>query len=86
MRSTVRELLDRHESISLEVSQVSVTPSGYHVVGMGTATYRQKPVDGPGSLLVERWSDVRPKIDGPRVYILDHATRLSGEEGAARSA
>ena len=86
VRSAVKELLDNHESISLEVNDVTVTQSGNHVVGVGTATYHLKPVDGPGKLLVERWSDVRRKVDGRWVYVLDHTTHLPGEEEEPRSA
>lgn len=87
VRTAVKALFDQHESVHLEVNEVTVFPAGDTVVGVGTATYDLKPLDGgPRQLLVERWSDVRRKVDGRWVYVLDHTTHLSGKEGATRSA
>jgi hypothetical protein len=33
-------------------------------------------VNGERQLMVERWFDLRRKIDGRWVYVLDHATML----------
>jgi len=74
VRDAMRELFDRNESITLEVNEITYHSSGDGVIGVGTATYDLKPSGGPRRLVVERWSDLRRKIDGRWVYVLDHAT------------
>lgn len=75
-RAAFKELFDQNESIDLEVNEVTHVPTGDGVIGIGTATYGLKPPDGPRQLVVERWSDLRRKIDGRWVYVLDHTTHL----------
>ena len=74
VRSAIKEMFDQNESVRLEVNEVTYLPSGDGVIGVGTATCEQKPAGGPRKLMVERWSDLRRKIDGRWVYVLDHAS------------
>jgi len=79
VRAMFKQMLDQHESITLTVDDLSYVRSGEGVIGVGTATFDLKPPGGPGTLLVERWSDLRRKVDGRWVYVLDHATILPQE-------
>ena len=74
VRSQLKEMFDQNRSIRLEINEVSYLPSGDGVIGVGTATVDLQPTAGPRTLLVERWSDLRRKIDGRWVYVLDHTT------------
>jgi uncharacterized protein (TIGR02246 family) len=74
VRAAIKELFNQNESVKLEVNEVTHLPSGDGVIGVGTATYELKPAGGPRKLMVERWSDLRRKIDGRWVYVLDHTT------------
>ena len=74
VRAALKEMFDQNESIRLKVDEVTHLPSGDGVIGVGTATYDLKPANGPRQLMVERWSDLRRKIDGRWVYVLDHTT------------
>jgi len=69
-----------NESIKITVNDVHHVASGDGVIGVGTATYEFTPVSGPRRLMVERWSDLRRKIDGSWVMVLDHATSIEHKE------
>ena len=73
-RAAIKEVFDQNETVRLEVNEITHVPSGDGVIGIGTATYELKPAGGPRKLMVERWSDLRRKIDGRLVYVLDHTT------------
>ncbi len=73
-RAAIKEVFDQNETVRLEVNEITHVPSGDGVIGIGTATYELKPAGGPRKLMVERWSDLRRKIDGRWVYVLDHTT------------
>lgn len=75
-RTAIKAMFDQNTAIKVEVTEITHLPSGDGVVGVGTATYAFKPVEGPRRLVVERWSDLRRKIDGKWVYVLDHTTHL----------
>ena len=77
-RAALKELFDQNESIMVEVNEITHLPSGDGVIGVGTATFDLKPVGGSHQLMVERWSDLRRKIDGRWVFVLDHTTILPG--------
>jgi ketosteroid isomerase-like protein len=74
----VRDHLERrfalNESVTLQIDEITYLPSGDGVIGVGTATFDIQPAGGPRRLVVERWSDLRRKIDGRWVYVLDHTT------------
>lgn len=74
VRSGLKQLFDQNESVGLEVNEITYLRSGDGIIGVGTATFDLKPVNGQRQLLVERWSDLRRKIDGRWVYVLDHTT------------
>ncbi len=76
VRNGIKELFDQNESIRVEVNEVTYVQSGDGVIGVGTATMDMKPSSGPRQLMVERWSDLRRKIDGRWVYVLDHTTMV----------
>jgi uncharacterized protein (TIGR02246 family) len=75
-RASIKEMFDQNESIKVETNEITYIPSGDGIIGVGTATFEYKPVDGPARLTVERWSDLRKKIDGQWVMVLDHTTIL----------
>ncbi len=74
VRKGIRELFAQNESLRVEISEITYLRSGDGVIGVGTATFNLKPVNGKPEIMVERWSDLRRKIDGRWVYVLDHAT------------
>ena len=75
-RAAFKEVFDQNETVRLEVNEITHVPSGDAIIGIGTATYELKPAGGPPRLMVERWSDLRRKIDGRWVYVLDHTTEM----------
>ncbi len=81
VRTSMKQMFDRYDSIRLEVNEVSYLPSGDGVIGVGTATFDLQPADGPRQTMVERWSDLRRKIDGRWVYVLDHTSEKPPERG-----
>jgi ketosteroid isomerase-like protein len=76
VRSGIKQLFDQNESLRVEVSEITYLRSGDGIIGVGTATFDLKPVNGKPQLMVERWSDLRRKINGRWVYVLDHATMV----------
>jgi uncharacterized protein (TIGR02246 family) len=76
MRAGVQAMFDHNESVKLEVNEISLVPSGDAIIGVGTATHDHRPRSGARKLVVERWSDLRRKIDGRWVYVLNHTTHL----------
>jgi len=74
VRASIKEMFEQNETITLKVDEITHVPSGDGVLGIGTATYELKPAGGPRRLMVERWSDLRRKIDGRWVYVHDHTT------------
>lgn len=76
VRSSIIEMFDQSESIRVNVDEVSHIISGDGIIGVGTATFNMKPAGGSRRLMVERWSDLRRKIDGRWVYVHDHTTIL----------
>lgn len=76
VRVSITEMFDQNESIRVRVDEVTHILSGDGVIGVGTATFEMKPVDGSHRLMIERWSDLRRKIDGRWVFVHDHTTVL----------
>ncbi len=74
VRNNIKRLFDQNQSVRLEVDEITHLLSGDGVVAVGTATFDLKPWNGSSQKIVERWSDLRRKIDGRWVYVLDHAT------------
>jgi uncharacterized protein (TIGR02246 family) len=76
VRAGIEEIFHRAESIRMQVRDITYLQSGDGVVGVGTATMDLQSPGGSRKLTVERWSDLRRKIDGRWVYVLDHITNL----------
>ncbi len=76
VRNGFKQLFAQNESVALEVNEVTYLRSGDGIIGVGTATFQLKPVNSQRKLMVERWSDLRRKIDGRWVYVLDHTTMV----------
>jgi len=76
VRNGIKELFAQNESLRMVVNEITYLRSGDGIIGVGTATIDLKPMNGQRQLMVERWSDLRRKIDGRWVYVLDHATML----------
>ena len=58
------------------IDEVRHIPVGDSVFAVGTATYTIQGKDGSVNKLTERWTDVRGKIGGRWIYVLDHAHAL----------
>jgi len=74
VREGIRKVFEQNESLRLEVNEITYIRSGDGIIGVGTATFHLQPSGGQRRLMVERWSDLRRKIDGRWVYVLDHTT------------
>jgi hypothetical protein len=60
----------------LEIDEVTHIPLGDGAAAVGTANYQLQGADGSTQRIVERWTDVRRKVDGRWIYVLDHAHAL----------
>jgi len=74
VREGIRKVFEQNESLKLEVNEITYLRSGDGIIGVGTATFHLQPAGGRRQLMVERWSDLRRRIDGRWVYVLDHTT------------
>ncbi len=75
-RKSVEDWFAQCESLSLVVDEIRHIPVGDSVFAVGTATYTIQGKDGSVNKLTERWTDVRRKIGGRWIYVLDHAHAL----------
>ena len=76
VREAVGHLFGGFPSVRLDIDEVSHIPLGDGAAAVGTATYQLQGADGSTQRIVERWTDVRRKVDGRWVYVLDHAHAL----------
>ena len=76
VREAVKHLFSGFPSVRLEIDEVSHIPFADGAAAVGTATFRLQGADGSTQRIVERWTDVRRKVDGRWVYVLDHAHAL----------
>jgi ketosteroid isomerase-like protein len=76
VRDAVQKLFDTFPKVRLEIDEVSHVPVGDGVVAVGTATYTLEASDGSAVRIVERWTDLRHKVESRWVYVLDHAHAL----------
>ncbi|MHC4107866.1 MAG: YybH family protein [Planctomycetota bacterium] len=74
VRSSIAQMFAQNESVKLVINESTSLPAGDAVITVGTATYDLRPASGPPQQIVERWTDVKRKIDGRWLYVLDHAT------------
>jgi uncharacterized protein (TIGR02246 family) len=77
VRKSVEQLFAQSESLSLAIDEVSHIRQGESVFAVGTATYEMKTKEGISQRITERWTDVRRKVDGLWVYVMDHAHALT---------
>jgi len=83
IRRCLKNIFAGMEVLRLEINEISYIRSGDCILAVGTATYHLQPKNGQPQQLTERWTDVRRKVRGRWVYVLDHAHALP-EAGAGR--
>jgi len=76
VRKAVEQMFAQCETLSLAIDEVSHVRQGESVFAVGTATYEMKTTEGTSQKITERWTDVRRKVDGRWVYVMDHAHAL----------
>ena len=78
IRKVFEQFLDQFESLSLGGGGgYSLIRAGNSVFAVGTSIYTMQMKDGTSKKITQRWSDVRGKVDGQWVYVLDHVHFLS---------
>ena len=77
IRKVFEQFFDQFESLSLVCDEISHIRAGNSVFAVGTATYTMQTKDGTSQQVTQRWSDVRGKVEGRWVYVLDHVHFLS---------
>jgi len=75
-RKATEEWFAAFETIDSVIDEVKFIPAGDSLLVVGKATYTLTAEDGTITKLPEVWTDVRKKIDGRWVMILDHAHAL----------
>jgi ketosteroid isomerase-like protein len=76
VREAVGHLFSSFLSVRLDIDEVTHIPLGDGAAAVGTATYQLQARDGSTQRIVERWTDLRRKVDGRWIYVLDHAHAL----------
>jgi len=77
IRMVFEQFFAQYESLSLVCDEISHIRAGDSVFAVGTATYSMQMKDGTSQQVTQRWSDVRGKVGGRWVYVLDHVHFLS---------
>jgi len=77
IRKVFEQFFAQFESINLVCDEISLIRAGNSVFAVGTATYTMQTKDGTSQKVTQRWTDVRGKVDGHWVYVLDHVHFLS---------
>ena len=77
IRKVFEQFFAQFESLSLVCDEISHIRAGNSVFAVGTATYTMQTKDGTSQQVTQRWSDVRGKVDGHWVYVLDHVHFLA---------
>lgn len=78
IRKVFEQFFDQFESLSLRGDgDYRLVRAGDSVFSVGTSTYTMKMKDGTSKKITQRWSDVRGKVDGHWVFVLDHVHFLS---------
>jgi len=77
IRKVFEQFFAQFESINLVCDEISLIRAGNSVFAVGTATYTMQTKDGTSQKITQRWTDVRGKVDGNWVYVLDHVHFLS---------
>jgi uncharacterized protein (TIGR02246 family) len=78
IRKVFEQFFDQFESLSLGGDgDYRLIRAGNSVFAVGTSIYTMQMKDGTSKKITQRWSDVRGKVDGHWVYVLDHVHFLS---------
>lgn len=85
VRKALEQMFTQFESLSLVINEISHIRVWESVFAVGTATYEMKAKDGTSQQITERWTDVRRKVEGRWVYVLDHAHALASPSPVANS-
>lgn len=72
VRAALKHFFDSYDQVRLNIDRVSELCCGDCVVAVGQATYTLGK-RGNISKVTEIWTDVRRKVNGDWVYVLDHA-------------
>jgi len=75
LREAMLAVFGKYNEIKLSIDRVREFRSGDAVIAVGHATYEFKQADVK-TKLTEVWTDVRRKVNGRWVYVLDHAEVL----------
>lgn len=75
LKEAMTTLFEQYDEIALIIDRVHEFRSGDSVIAVGQATYTLRKGEVQ-SKLSEIWSDVRRKVNGRWVYVLDHAEVL----------
>jgi ketosteroid isomerase-like protein len=59
-------------SVTLTIDDAAYVPAGDEIITYGTATFIYAAGGGTSEEIRERWTDLKRKIDGRWVYVLDH--------------
>lgn len=76
VRAAITQLFSAYDEVKLDIDTVTEFPSGDGVIAIGQATYRLTKA-GEVKMVQEIWTDVRRKVNGKWVYVLDHAEVVS---------
>ena len=79
-RQTVEQMFEQFNTINSVTDEVKYVRSGDSLLVVGTATYTMETEDGTVHTLKERWTDVRQKIGGKWVLVLNHTHALAPTE------
>jgi len=77
VRKVLEQFFAQSESLRLVIDEISHIRAGESVFAVGTATYKMQAKDGTSQQITERWTDVRGKIEGRWIYVLDHTHLLA---------
>ena len=77
VRQAMEGSFTQSESLGMVIDEVCHIPAGESVFAVGTATFEMRAKDGTSQQVVERWTDVRRKVDGRWVYVLVHAHAIN---------
>ncbi len=72
VRAAITQLFSTYDEVKLDIDKVTEFPSGDGVIAIGQATYHLTKA-GEVKMVREIWTDVRRKVNGRWVYVLDHA-------------
>jgi ketosteroid isomerase-like protein len=75
VRAAITRLFGEYDEVKLNIDKVTEFPAGDAVIAVGQATYSLLKA-GKVTIMAEVWTDVRRKVNGRWVYVLDHAELL----------